>query len=335
MPDNSFQAIRLHKDGGVRASLDELEPTDLPEGEVEVRVLYSSLNYKDALILSGKGGNIAGFPHVPGIDLAGMVMATRAGPFSEGDLVVGTGKGLGENYWGGFTERTRLPADRLLRLPEGLTPRQSMVYGTAGVTAMLSVLEIEKAGLSPTHGPVLVTGAGGGVGSLSVAYLAAQDWEVAALEKRDERALLEALGAARVLGAKEFEEMAATPLGVAEWAAAIDTVGGEVLAAVLRTCRYGACIAACGMVAGFEVPATLHPFFVRAIRLVGIDSVTCPDPLRAEVWSRLASLPANIDLSGVVEEIPLAAVIDRYQAFLRGDARGRVVVQVEGKSGHS
>jgi len=331
MPDSTFRALRLHKHNRRgQISLDNLAVTELPEGEVKVRVLYSSLNYKDALILSGKGGNVAAFPHVGGIDLVGEVESSRSGRFSPGDLVVGTGKGLGESYWGGFTELTRLPADRLLRLPNAISPRYSMVFGTAGVTAMLSILELEKCGLSPSAGPVLVTGAGGGVGSLAVAFLHVLGWEVATLEKRNEKAMLKALGAKRVLSAEEFEKMAARPIGSAEWAAAIDTVGGEVLASILRTCRYGACIAACGMVAGFDFPATLHPFFVRALRLVGIDSVTCPDTLREEVWSRLATMAQEIDVSNVVQEVDLATVISAYPAFLSGEARGRIVVRVGG-----
>lgn len=328
MSGKGFQAIRLHKNGDLVVSLDDLTAADLPEGDVDVRVLFSSLNYKDALILSGRGGNVAAYPHVPGIDLVGEVTASRSERVSPGALVVGTGKSLGEGAWGGFTERSRLSADLLLRLPEGLPPRQSMVFGTAGVTALLSILEIERAGLSPSDGPVLVTGAGGGVGSLAVALLAELGWSVATLEKRDERAMLEGIGAERVLTVAEFEATAAKPLGSAEWAAAIDTVGGEVLAGVLRSCRYGACVAACGMVAGFDVPATLHPFFARAIRLVGIDSVNCPDPMREEVWSRLAELAPKIDVRGITEEIALADVLDRSQSFLEGKARGRTVVRV-------
>lgn len=329
-PDTAFQAIRLHKENdSLSASLDELTRGDLPEGEVELRVLYSSMNYKDALILSGKGGNVTGYPHVPGIDLAGVVESSSVPGLAVGDLVAGTGKGLGEAFWGGYTQRTRLPADRLVKVPEGVTARQSMVLGTAGVTAMLAILEFENAGLAPGDGPVLVTGAGGGVGSLSVALLSSLGWEVVALEKRDERALLEGLGASRVLGSQEFEALTAkAPLGEAEWAAAVDTVGGEVLAAVLRSSRYGACIAACGMLAGFDVPVTLHPFFARAVRLVGIDSVTCPDSLRAKVWARLAPLAAGAERSEGVEEIPLADVPERSNAFLEGRARARVLVQV-------
>ena len=346
-PDTAFQAIRLHKDNdSLSASLDELNAFvrrlygavrhvehlsrgDLPEGEVELRVLYSSMNYKDALIISGKGGNVAGYPHVPGIDLAGIVEASGVPGFAAGDLVAGTGRGLGEGLWGGYTQRTRLPADRLVKLPQGVTARQSMVLGTAGVTAMLAILEIEKAGLAPGDGPVLVTGAGGAVGSLSVALLSALGWEVVALEKRDERELLEGLGASRVLGLQEFGEMTAKkPLGEAAWAAAVDTVGGEVLAAVLRSSRYGACIAACGMLAGFDVPVTLHPFFARAVRLIGIDSVTCPDALRAKVWERLVPLAATAERTASVEEIALAEVPERFSAFLEGKARARLLVQV-------
>ena len=193
---------------------------------------------------------------------------------------------------------------------------------------MLSILEIEKAGLTPRDGPVLVTGAGGGVGSLAVAFLAARGWSVVALEKRDERAMLESLGAERVLSTNQFEAKSARPLGSAEWVAAIDTVGGEVLAGVLRSCRYGACVAACGMVAGFDVPVTLHPFFARAIRLVGVDSVNCPDPLREKVWARLAELTSNLDLSDMTEEITLAETLSRCDSFLSGQARGRTVVRV-------
>jgi len=328
-----FAALRVHAgpDGARAPKLERLGADDLPDEPVEVRVLYSSLNYKDALILSGRGGDLPRLPHVAGIDLAGVVERSHAPGFRPGDRVVATGRLVGERHWGGFTERTRLPADRLLALPAGLSARDAMIFGTAGLTAMLALIDIEGAGVTPERGPILVTGAGGGIGSLAVALLARLGWSVAALEKRDEAGFLKGLGAERVLSPRDLERVAAKPLGGAEWAAAIDTVGGEALAAVLRSTRYEACIAACGMVAGFDVPMTLHPFFARAIRLVGVDSVHCSDARRAEAWRRLAELAPSLDLGALAREIGLADIAAEYPAFLSGAVRGRIVVRVSGE----
>ncbi len=329
MTTEAFKAIRLNQgEDGRTAELVALDEGSLPAGEVLVSVRNSSLNYKDALICCGRGGDIAAWPHVPGIDLAGEVLSSSSAAFGPGDLVLATGKAVGERVWGGFTQRTRLPAEKLLKLPAGLSPREAMAFGTAGLTAMLSILEIEAAGLTPDRGPVLVTGAGGGIGSLAVALLAQAGWQVTALERRPDDGFLTGLGASEVLTAEDFAALAGKPLGTERWAAAIDTVGGEVLAAVLRSARYGACIAACGMVAGFEVPMTLHPFFTRALRLVGIDSVTCPDAQRRQAWERLAAGAGVLQLEGLVEEIGLEAVMARLPGFLSGGVRGRLVVRV-------
>jgi len=324
--DKSFRALRIHVgDGARRVSLDTLTDADLPPGDVTIRVEHSSMNYKDALILSGKGGAVAGCPHVPGIDLAGVVEASTDSRYPVGTRVVGTGKGLGEAVWGGYTRRTRLPADRLLPLPDGLDTRTAMILGTAGLTAALCLLEFGEA---PGDGrPALVTGAGGGIGSLAVALLAARGYRVTAVERRaDDRDFLQALGATTVLEPEAFAAMAPAPLGEPRFAVVVDTVGGPVLAQALRTAVYGATIAACGMVAGFDVPMTLHPFFARAIRLVGIDSVTCSDSLRTRAWSVLAEAAPQLPLGAIARDVPLADVPAEVENFLAGRVRGRLVV---------
>ena len=325
--DKSFSALRIHvEDGARRVSLDTLTEDDLPPGDVTVRVDHSSMNYKDALILTGRGGAVAGYPHVPGIDLAGVVEASTDSRCPAGTRVVGTGKGLGEAVWGGYTRRTRLPADRLLPLPDGLDTRTAMIFGTAGLTAALCLLEFgEGDGDGRT---ALVTGAGGGIGSIAVAMLAARGFKVTAVEKRaDDRDFLQSLGAETVLEPEAFAAMASAPIGEARFSVAVDTVGGPILAQALRTAAYGATIAACGMVAGFDVPMTLHPFFARAIRLVGIDSVTCSDELRTRAWSLMANGAARLPLAAIARDIPLAAVPSEVEGFLSGRIRGRIVVR--------
>ena len=322
----SFSALRIHvEDGARRIALDTLTDADLPPGDVTVRVEHSSINYKDALILSGKGGAVAGYPHVPGIDLAGVVEASTDSRFPVGTRVVGTGKGLGETVWGGYTERTRLPADRLLPLPDRLDTRTAMIFGTAGLTAALCLLEF---GESDGDGrAALVTGAGGGIGSLAVALLAARGYRVTAVEKRaDDGTFLQLLGAETVLEPEAFASTAAAPLAEARFAAVVDTVGGAVLAQALRTTTYGATIAACGMVAGFDVPMTLHAFFARAIRLVGIDSVTCSDAVRTRAWALLAEMAPRLPLERITRDIERGDLTAEVDNFLAGRVRGRLVV---------
>ena len=323
---NDFKALRIRVDGGSRrALLETLTDADLPAGDVTVRVAHSSMNYKDALILAGKGGAVASYPHVPGIDLAGTVEASSDPRFPVGTRVVGTGKGLGEAYWGGYTERTRLPADRLLPLPAGLDTRTAMIFGTAGLTAALCLLEFGDGGGDGRS--ALVTGAGGGIGSLAVALLAARGFRITAVEKRaDDRDFLQSLGAETVLDPVAFAATAPAPLADARFAVVVDTVGGILLAQALRTSTYGATIAACGMVAGFDVPMTLHPFFARAVRLVGIDSVTCRDAVRTRAWDLLADAAPQLPLGAITRDVGLSGVAAEVENFLCGRVRGRLVV---------
>ena len=284
-----MQALILEQqDGKTLASVQTLEESRLPEGDVTVDVHWSSLNYKDALAITGKGKIIRNFPMIPGIDFAGTVRTSEDPRFHAGQDVLLTGWGVGENHWGGLAEQARVKADWLVALPKGLDSRKAMVIGTAGFTAMLCVMALEEAGIRPQDGEIVVTGASGGVGSTAVALLHKLGYQVVAVSGREStHDYLRQLGASRILGRDEFAE--SRPLEKQLWAGAIDTVGDKVLAKVLAQMNYGGCVAACGLAGGFALPTTVMPFILRNVRLQGVDSVMTPPARRAQAWQRLVN----------------------------------------------
>ncbi|MBE9376582.1 oxidoreductase [Saccharopolyspora sp. HNM0983] len=323
---DSHRALVASGDGPAR--FEQLTDADLPPGEVTVDVRYSSLNYKDGLAVTGKGKIVRKFPLVCGIDLAGVVAESDAPQWRPGDEVIVTGWGLSETHPGGYTARQRVPADWLVHKPEPIGLRQSMAVGTAGLTAMLCVLALEESGVSPEDGgEVLVTGAAGGVGSVAVALLSRLGHRVTAATGRPEtRDYLTSLGASGFVGREELAGDSGRPLDRARWSAAVDTVGGQVLATVLKQTDYRGAVAACGMAAGTDLPTSVLPFILRGIDLRGIDSVQCPNPVRAEAWSRLSTdLPLDV-LDAATEVRPLSEVPELAAEILAGRTRGRVVV---------
>jgi acrylyl-CoA reductase (NADPH) len=311
-----------------RASLKKLDESQLPTGDVTVRVEYSTLNYKDALAITGKGPVLRHFPMVPGIDLAGTVEESSNPSYKSGDKVLLNGWGVGETHWGGLAQRARVKADWLIPLPGALTARQAMAVGTAGYTAMLSVMALERHGITPGDGEILVTGAAGGVGSVAVALLSKLGFRVAAMTGRPAEAdYLTQLGAAEILDRALFAGPG-KPLAKERWAAAIDVVGSHTLANVCASLRYGGVVAACGLAAGMDFPGTVAPFILRGITLAGIDSVMRPRPDRVEAWRRLSrDLEVN-KLELLAEEISLAQTLERAGLFLQGQVRGRIIVDV-------
>ena len=324
-----FKAVLIEKDdAGYRAGLRELDDVALPEGDVTVRVDYSTLNYKDGLAITGKGPVVRKFPMVPGIDLAGTVEASSHPGIAVGDRVLLNGWGVGEGHWGGLAQRARLKGEWLVPLPAAFTPGQAMAIGTAGYTAMLCVMALERHGVTPDKGEVLVTGANGGVGSVAVALLARLGYTVVASTGRpDEADYLKALGAAEIVDRAQFAAPG-KPLARERWAGAVDTVGSHTLANVCASTKYRGTVAACGLAQGMDLQATVAPFILRGVTLVGIDSVMAPREERIEAWSRLARDldPAKLDL--MTREIGLGEAIDTAAALLEGKVRGRVVVDV-------
>lgn len=324
-----FRAILIDKDDtGYRARLQTLDEAQLPAGDVRVRVSHSTLNYKDALAITGKGPVVRQFPMVPGIDLAGVVEESRHPDFKAGDAVLLNGWGVGEGHWGGLAEQARLNGDWLIPLPAGFSAAEAMALGTAGYTAMLAVLALERHGVTPERGEVLVTGANGGVGSVAIALLAKLGHRVAASTGRPEEAeYLKSLGAAEIV---ERASLSAPgrPLGRERWAGAIDSVGSHTLANVCASTRYGGCVAACGLAQGMDFPATVAPFILRGVTLAGIDSVMRPRADRLEAWSRLARDLDKRLLAPITRTIGLEEVIPTAGELLAGKVRGRVVVDV-------
>ncbi|ARW84264.1 MDR family oxidoreductase [Aeromonas salmonicida] len=325
-----FKALLLeNQDGKTAATLTRLAESQLPAGEVRVAVSYSSLNYKDGLAITGKGKIVRQWPLVPGIDFAGTVLESADSRYQVGDKVVLTGWGVGEGHWGGMAEQARVKADWLVPLPAGLDERQAMCIGTAGLTAMLCVLALEEAGITPDSGEILVTGAAGGVGSTAVALLAALGYQVAALTGRPEEQgeMLMALGASRIVPRGELLEPA-KPLEKQLWAGAVDTVGSQVLAKLLAQMNYGGAVAACGLAGGFDLPTTVMPFILRNVRLQGVDSVMCQLARRQLAWQRLArDLPARF-FEQAVTEIALEQVVAAAEAITQGRIAGRTLVKL-------
>lgn len=325
----AFRAFRVEKnDSGFVRSVIERDVEDLPEGDVLIDVQYSSLNYKDALSATGNPGVTRVFPHTPGIDAAGSVLASTDTRFAEGDAVVVIGFDLGMGTSGGFAERIRVPANWLVKLPEGLTARESMLIGTAGFTAAECVQKLEQAGMTPDSGPILVTGATGGVGSVAVKLLATLGYEVAAVTgKPEQHDWLRSLGASELLTREAAAEGAEKPLLAERWGGVVDTVGGDILFNGVKSLRYGCSLAACGLVAAPQFGASVLPFILRHVNLLGIDSVQLPLPQKTQIWSRLAT-DWKLDLSELEETLSLhdlSAAIDR---ILAGQMVGRGLVDL-------
>lgn len=324
-----FKAILIEKqDDAQRVSVQSLEESQLPAGDVTVRVESSTLNYKDALAITGKGPVVRQFPMVPGIDLAGTVEASSSEAFKPGDRVLLNGWGVGEGHWGGLAEKARLKGDWLIPLPEAFSAPQAMAIGTAGYTAMLAVMALENGGVLPEHGDVLVTGANGGVGSYSIALLSKLGYRViAATGRPEEEAYLKGLGADEIMDRGELSEPG-RPLAKERWAGAIDSVGSHTLANVLAGTRYGGAVAACGLAQGMDLPATVAPFILRGVSLLGVESVMRPRADRLEAWRRLGELLDPAQLESITRTIGLDEAIETAEALLAGRVRGRVVVNL-------
>ena len=324
-----FKAILIEKDNaGYRAGLTEMDDAHLPDGDVTVRVAYSSLNYKDGLAITGKGPVVRSFLMVPGIDLVGTVEASSHAAYQAGDTVVLNGWGVGEVHWGGLAQRARLKGDWLVPLPAAFTPRQAMAIGTAGYTAMLCVLALERHGVTPDKGEILVTGAAGGVGSVAVALLARLGYTVVASTGRAAEAdYLKSLGAAEIID-RNLLSVPGKPLARERWAGAVDTVGSHTLANVCAAMKYRGVVAACGLAQGADLPATVMPFILRGVTLAGVDSVYCPRPDRLEAWQRLARDLDPAVLESLTTEIGLGEAVAVATELMAGQVRGRVVVDV-------
>ena len=326
----TFRAVRADKtDAGQVVKFVDMDESELMDGDVTIRVTHSTVNYKDGLALSGKSPVIRRFPMVLGVDLAGVVESSRRSDFAPGDEVVLTGYGLSETHFGGYAERAQVNGDWLVKLPAGLTRAEAMAIGTAGFTAMLALMAIERHDLTPSSGPALVTGAAGGVGSMAIALFADKGWRVIASTGRaSEAPYLKTLGADEIIDRATLSAPGSKPLGKEQWAAAVDSVGSTTLANVLAHTRYGGAVAACGLAAGMDLPATVAPFILRGVSLLGIDSVHCPVARRLEAWRRLALDLDRDKLASMTETIPLAEVFDAGARILKGETRGRLVVTV-------
>ncbi|WJV54203.1 MDR family oxidoreductase [Pectobacteriaceae bacterium CE90] len=324
-----MQALVLEQQNGrLLSNIQDISQEQLPDGNVTVDVEWSGINYKDALAITGKGKVIRQFPMVPGIDFAGTVSQSETPDIIVGQPVILTGWGVGENHWGGLAEQARVKGDWLVTLPEGLTSRQAMIIGTAGLTAMLCIMALEDGGITPECGEVVVTGASGGVGSTAVALLAALGYQVTAISGRaDNTDYLHRLGAKQVLDRNEFTGDA-RPLEKQRWAGAIDTVGNKVLATLLAQMDYNATIAACGLAGGIALPTTVMPFILRNVRLQGVDSVMAPLPRRQQAWQRLATLLPASFYEQVTQEITLEQVSETASALLENRVTGRIVVRI-------
>lgn len=325
----SFQAIRIfEEDGKFEQRIVERSTEDLPEGEVLIQVHYSSLNYKDALSASGNRGVTRNYPHTPGVDASGIVAASTDPDFKAGDSVIVTSYDLGMNTDGGFGEYIRVPAAWVLPLPEGLTLQEAMIYGTAGFTAAQSFWELQTAGCKPENGPVLVTGAAGGVGSITVRLLLKAGYEVAAVSGHDTgKSLLKELGVQQILDRKDAVDDGNRPLLKTQWNGVIDNVGGPPLSKALKTTKPGGVITTCGNVAGAELSTTVFPFILRGLRLIGIDSQNCPYDLRKKLWELLATEWKLQNLNAGLKEVSMEEMMNEIELILRSEVKGRVVLR--------
>ena len=324
-----FTGILIEKDDqGYRAAVKDIDESVLPEGDVTVNVSHSTINYKDALAITGKGPVVRKFPMVPGIDLVGTVEHSESDKFNVGDKVLLNGFGVGENHCGGLAQKARLKSEWLIPLAKGLSPRQAMAIGTAGYTAMLCVIALEKNGVTPDKGEILVTGANGGVGSFSIAILAKLGYNVVASTGRvDQAEYLKKLGASQVVDRKLLSEPG-RPLAKERWAGAIDSAGSHTLANACASTKYGGVVAACGLAQGMDLPASVAPFILRGVTLAGIDSVMRPIEDRIEAWERLADILDPEVFEDISTDIGLSEVIATAEALMAGKVRGRVVVDI-------
>ncbi|MFM1814604.1 MAG: hypothetical protein RLZ98_1299 [Pseudomonadota bacterium] len=327
---DTFKALVLDQvDGKVQAKVEVLEDDRLPDGDVTIDVSYSTLNYKDAMVIKGLGRLVRNYPHVPGIDFAGKVVQSSSPQYHVGDSVILTGWRVGEAHWGGYATRARVDSKWLVPKPAGLDKRQSMAIGTAGFTAMLAVEELAHQHCTANKGPVVVTGATGGVGSVAVAVLAARGYEVHAVTGKMAYAdYLRGLGAKEVIERKELEEAEQRPLLSERWAGAVDAVGGKILATVLAHMKHGGCVAACGLAASPQLNTTVVPFLLRGVRLIGIDSVLCPFERRQSAWQKLAVELPKEHIEQMIEEIRLEDLPAKADEILAGRVKGRIVVNL-------
>ena len=323
-----FRAITLQKEPVFNASVQMLDPAQLPEADVHVQVAYSTLNFKDGLAITNKSPVVRVWPMVAGIDGAGTVLSSSHPQWKEGDQFVHNGWGVGETHWGCLSEQARLKGDWLVKLPQAFTPRQAMAIGTAGYTAMLCVMALEQQGVQPGNGEVLVTGATGGVGSVAVALLSKLGFNVvAATGKTSEEAYLKSLGAQSIIDRAELSAPG-KPFQKERWAGVVDAVGSHTLANVLAQTRYGGAVAACGLAQGMDLPTTVMPFILRNVRLIGVDSVMAPLALRQKAWDRLAQDLDLAKLESMIEDITLDQVVEKARALMAGQVRGRIVVKI-------
>lgn len=328
---DTFKAIQVSRDEEKKQSVNVVELTnnDLMEGDVTIAVEATTVNYKDGLAITGKGPVIRHWPMVPGIDLVGTVLESTSSEFSEGDKVLLNGFGVGEAHWGGYAERARLKSDWLIALPSGIEPKQAMGVGTAGYTAMLCVMALERYGLTPSSGPIVVTGANGGVGSVAISILSKLGYHVIASTGRvDESDFLKKLGASEIIDRAELSE-AGRPLGKERWAGGVDAVGSHTLANLLAQTNYGGAVAACGLAQGFDLPATVMPFILRGVALLGVDSVMASKELRKEAWSRIATDLDMSKLAALTTEIGFDDIIQTATDIVDGKVRGRVIVDMK------
>ena len=324
-----FKAIVINKDDkGYRAELGQLEESALPAGDVRVRVQYSTLNYKDGLAITGKGPVVRSFPMVPGIDFAGEVLESTSPEFKVGDAVLLNGWGVGEGHWGGLAQQARVKADWLIPLPKGFTAKQALAIGTAGYTAMLCVMALQKHGVKPADGEVLVTGAAGGVGSFAIALLSKLGFTVVASSGRPQEAeYLRSLGAAEVIDRSSLSEPG-KPLARERWAAVVDSVGSHTLANACAATKSEGAVAACGLAQGMDFPGTVAPFILRGVTLYGINSVTVPKAKRIAAYEQLSALVDLATLEAISHEISLGEAMEYADALMKGNVRGRVIVDV-------
>ncbi len=325
---DTFQALMLTQDDerNTHSAIQHITIDDLPEGDVLVKVDYSSLNYKDGLAITGSVPVVRNFPMIPGIDFAGIVAASTSDKFVEGDAVILTGWGVGEKHWGGHAEYARVPADYLVPLPAGLSTEQAMIIGTAGFTAMMAVMALQQHQITPDMGDILVTGASGGTGSMAIAILALLGYDVVASTGREELAdYLKSIGAKEVIGRLDAPTR---PLAKTRWAGAIDSVGGDTLTAILPEVHYGGSVACFGMAGGSDFTASVYPFILRGVNLLGIDSVMCPTDYRITVWEQIADLIRDERFDAIKQIEPLSALPQLAVDILAGQVRGRIVIDV-------
>lgn len=325
----TFKAMVIEKtDGGTKAALTDFDEANLMDGDVTVRVEYSTLNYKDGLAITGKAPVVRRFPMIAGIDFAGTVEASGHPGWKPGDKVIGNGWGMGETHLGAFAEKARVKGDWLVALPQSMSARDAMAIGTAGYTAMLAVMALEKHGLTPESGPLVVTGAAGGVGSVAVAILAKRGFTVHAVTGRPQEAdYLKGLGAAEIIPRADLSGPV-KPLAKERWAGGVDSVGSTMLANLLSMTRYGGAVAACGLAGGMDLPTSVAPFILRGVCLYGIDSVMCPLSRRKEAWKRLETDLDRPKLAAITQEIGLSGLPEAAAAILKGEVRGRLVVKI-------